>query len=285
MPLSPGTRKPQKGGSSHVSRSWGGIVLSLPRVCCAAALCWPPTPRAAAVGEATASVTLQPTILRVQVPIFGVGKTVAAALENSKTTATAVQKLKSLGAIADSIVVGKTTVNSTRGPSTYNAPGFAPPGYPAAPPGAAAAGCVGAVHASVIVPPVAPPPNAYAAPAGAADWAVVSATVSADCPLEAEGPTRCCRRPRNLRHGFSALISMARRRRRRLSRRVARTPPPAVYLGYFPRPVSMPQFYYVAKVSSEQRQAALAEAFAKAKTHATELAAAVGAQRPPRRGQ
>ena len=163
------------------------IVVAASLLCCGAVLA-ADAKGATAVGEATASVTLQPTILRVQVPIFGVGKTVAAALEKLKDhRATAVQKLKSLGAIADSIVVGKTTVNSTRGPSTYNAPGFAPPGYPPPPPSAPQPDASGP-SASVIVPPVAPPPNAYAAPAGAADWAVVSATVSADCPLEADGP-------------------------------------------------------------------------------------------------
>ena len=42
-----------------------------------------------------------------------------------------------------------------------------------------------------------------------------------------------------------------------------------------------PEVYYVAKVAPSQRESAMADAFAEAKAHATEMATGVGLQRGP----
>ena len=77
----------------------GWILVAASLLCCGAALAEDDkvAPRWSSNGGA--AVKLTPTILRVQVPVFGQGKTLAAALEKLKgRRESAVEKIKSLGA-------------------------------------------------------------------------------------------------------------------------------------------------------------------------------------------
>ena len=60
-----------------------------------------------------------------------------------------------------------------------------------------------------------------------------------------------------------------------------KSPPPGYGVNTGMYPEFGLQFLYVAKVSPKQRQAAMAEAFANAKSQAAELATAAGMQRGP----
>ncbi len=82
-----------------LERSWILVAASL--LCCGAALA-EDDKGATVSSNGGAAVKLTPTILRVQVPVFGQGKTLAAAVEKLKgRRESAGEKIKSLGANAD----------------------------------------------------------------------------------------------------------------------------------------------------------------------------------------
>ncbi len=219
-----------------LGRSWILVAASL--LCCGVALA-EDDKGATVSSNGGAAVKLTPTIFRVQVQVLGQGKTVAAALEKLKgRRESAVEKIKSLGANADSIVVGKPSVINARPtpPALYPAPQMGPPVVPApesrdgAPPTprsplaflrrgkerprSARDGtgdtAVGATSAAELPPvpmpsPALSPPDPFYGPQPPATtvppgWIpdadgrrgfqgriIVSATISADWPLEAEG--------------------------------------------------------------------------------------------------
>ena len=311
----------------------GWILVAAIVLCCGAALA-EDDKGATVSSNGGAAVKLTPTILRVQVPVFGQGKTLAAALEKLKgRRESAVEKIKSLGANADSIVVGKPSVVNARPtpPALYPAPQMGPPAVPApeapmAPPTPAAPSPFSSAERNAPEPPSAPPPaaelpsvpmpspassppdpfygpstpattvapgwNPYAAPGGSTAGVVVSATISADWPLETDGHEALLLKAENLKKRIlDADPSGRRAAMEKAAEEDDTAPAPAQPYQIAPAPGygvntgNYPdfglQFLYVAKVSPKQRQAAMAEAFANAKGQAAELAAAAGMQCGP----
>ena len=133
---------------------------------------------------------------------------------------------------------------------------------------------------------------AYAAPGGSAGGVVVSATISADWPLETDGHEALLLKAENLKKrildadpsGRRAAMEKAAEEDDTAPAPRSRTKSPraryGVNTGNYPD-FGLPIFFYVAKVSPKQRQAAMAEAFANAKGQAAELAAAAGMQCGP----
>ena len=219
-----------------LGRSWILVAASL--LCCGTAVLAEDDKGATVSSNGGAAVKLTPTIFRVQVQVLGQGKTVAAALEKLKgRRESAVEKIKSLGANADSIVVGKPSVINARPtpPALYPAPQMGPPVVPAPEsadgtpdarsplaflrrgkerPRSARDGtgdtAVGATSRGRVTVRADAEPGVVAAGSllwaaaasddGGAGWipdaahggskegVVVSATISADWPLEADGP-------------------------------------------------------------------------------------------------
>ncbi|MGO8688105.1 MAG: hypothetical protein ACLQLG_00580 [Thermoguttaceae bacterium] len=322
-----------------LGRSWILVAASL--LCCGAALA-EDDKGATVSSNGGAAVKLTPTIFRVQVQVLGQGKTVAAALEKLKgRRESAVEKIKSLGANADSIVVGKPSVINARPtpPALYPAPQMGPPVVPApeapmAPPTPGAPSPFSAAERNAPdppetapeTPPSAPPPAAElpsvpmpspassppdpfygpqppattvapgwipnAAPGGSKEGVVVSATISADWPLEADGPEALLLKAEKLK---KRILDADPSGRKAAAEKAAEeddtAPAPAQPYQIAPAPAygvntgNYPdfglQFLYVAKVSPKQRQAAMADAFANAKSQAAELATAAGMQCGP----
>ncbi len=181
-------------------------------------------------GDGEATVKLKPTILRLRVQFLCDDKTASAALDKLMDRCkTAIKKIKSLSPTAGSIALCVPSVAEALS---------CPPGYST---------------------PSSPYPPATATVAGTPAQKVCAvATISADWPLEAEGP---------------ALV---------LARESLKTKVRDADLARGDDTVTMaPEVYYIAKVSRSQREAAIADAFAEAKAHATELAAGIGSQRGP----
>ena len=182
-------------------------------------------------GDGETIVKLTPTTVRLRVQFSCSDKTAAAALKKLEDRCTiAVEKIKSLNPLADSIVVGTPWVGGT-GYSPYS-PANGP--YAVPPPSTAIAGTP-------------------------AQQVSVMATISADWPLAAADR-------------LEAFLQAGERLKKRVG---------DVNLAGDEGAMSSPEVLYVAKVSPSQREAAVADAFAEAKAHATELASGVGLQRGP----
>ena len=140
-------------------------------------------------------------------------------------------------------------------------------------------------------PSVPAPGPAYAAPGGSTAGVVVSATVSADWPLDADGHEALLLKAERLKKRIlNADLSGRKAAAEKAAEEDDTAPAPAqpyqiapagygVNTGMYPD-FGM-QFLYVAKVSPKRRQAAMVEAFANAKSQAAELATAAGMQCGP----
>jgi hypothetical protein len=325
-------------------RSWIPFAATL--LCCGAVLAEEGNvATVAATGGGT--VKLEPTILRMQLTVTAGGKTTADALKDLKEKREAiVKKLKSLGASADSILIGMPSVLSA--PPSFGPPCASPagpytppmpvpaPSAPLAPVSAVEAGApkftaaaavrspflaaesaaggdaetptakpaaVPATPAEApaeapatmppkvpsIVPgpiavlgPVAPAPSAPADPYATnpiGSVVTVATTISADWPLEADGDDALLVKAEKLKARIrEADLTGALAAAKKAAEETAENGNPQTT----PFPVVEPcGFSYLAKVTSKDRQAAMAQAFAGAKTQATEIAAAIGRQRGP----
>ncbi len=223
-----------------------------------------------------AVVKLTPTSLRVNVEVSCDGKTLADALEKLKDRREAtVKKIKAAGANADSIVVGDgKPIPAYR----YSAPANPYSTYPSTGPNS-----YGPVLAPPVAPPapLAPPPSSwqpYAPPSdGDAQKVFVSAMILADWPLEADGHEAMLLKAEKLKKRIlEADLIGAKAAAEKAAGENSDAPTATSNVPY-----SAVQFLYGFKVSRKQREAAMADAFAKAKSHATELATAAGMQRGP----
>jgi hypothetical protein len=285
----------------------GWIVAAVTALWCPAMLAQ--EEKGATIGSnGMAEVQLKPTILRVEIHVLGDGKTLAAALEKLKgRREAAIEKLKPLGANPDSIILGKldacevpagptpclpnSPVASDPLSSPTNLQPLPPPGNP--PPAA--------IPASVPATDDSTPSPRYATPGTVSTpgrGALVTSTLTADWPLEANGP--------------EAILLAVEKLKKRIGEAGLWDPTPSAipyaptsglspgtaygaqsYSSSQPSPlmpvtpsVYSPSVYspaaysparpllYVARISPSQRETALAEAFAKAKNTAAELAKA-----------
>jgi uncharacterized protein YggE len=245
------------------------------------------------MGEVT--VKVQPTVLRMEMTLHYQDKTLEGALKGLKERrAEVTAKLQELMAENNSIRwTGPKSVKIEQPPTAGTGPSLDPYSgrTPVPPPG-------------IVAPPFSPPPaptlripgGETAAPAWGAY--AVSTTFSADWPLEAEGAEGLLIAAQKLQEKILAadLLGSKPNEKGRGDRGAAQvvgptavepyTPPPlpndypaaSFYTPSAGAPSGAPRFVYVARISVQQRKAALAEACAEAKIQAAELAEAAGAK-------
>lgn len=113
----------------------------------------------------------------------------------------------------------------------------------------------------------------------------VSTTLSAQWPLEADGPERLLLAAQSLQEKVKAADLAGTKDAEKLSLQEEELAEEMAQMmrssGEEPVPVGQPYFVYVARVSDEDRDKAMAEAFRKAKAQAARLAQAAGVQLGP----
>lgn len=271
--------------------SW---ILLLPKIT------WAQTSTAATVqGEGTVILRPQPVVLRMQVKLQSEGKTAKLALAKLKTRReAALAKLQALKADPASISAANPVISELQLWDPYSTSGYQPPPPSVSPPR---------------LPGPAQVPHLFVGS--------VTLTLTADWPLEGDTPeelllearalrekieaadiadtkdaeTRSAEQPRVLEAGPRAVLEMAPPAPLRPSQPTPATSVPRTFVGparpsptfgFPPRSGAAmaaggPSFRYVARLSGQQRKAALAEAFNKAKAEASELAEAAGARLGP----